>query len=171
VHQAPTNDRKTAPDDITTIRNIARVPDAVKEMPLPARQKDITQAVGLNKGTVSRALKQLGDSGVLVRNADGALDTATGHTLLHLTVDAGKDGEGWEALPRTVESGPGPGATIHGSGPDRIPNWCPRGPPAKIRPSSTRRAARGSAVPVGNPAGQRDRRPKNRLPGASRSEE
>lgn len=51
---------------VTVVRNtnVRRVLNAVKAMPpLPVRQKDIVSAVGLNQGTVSKAVKQLIDAG------------------------------------------------------------------------------------------------------------
>lgn len=53
--------------------NVRRVLDAVKAMPLPVRQKDIVGAVGLSKGTVSKAVKRLIEAGFLVRDEDGGL--------------------------------------------------------------------------------------------------
>jgi S-DNA-T family DNA segregation ATPase FtsK/SpoIIIE len=52
----------------------AKVLDLVKRRPMA--QKDIAQATGLPKGTVSKVVKRLMDAGRLVRHDDGLVDLA-----------------------------------------------------------------------------------------------
>jgi S-DNA-T family DNA segregation ATPase FtsK/SpoIIIE len=54
----------------------AKVLDAVRALRPPVRQKDVADASGLPKGTVSKAVKRLVESGHLVREADGTVAIA-----------------------------------------------------------------------------------------------
>ncbi|MGW2485456.1 MarR family transcriptional regulator [Streptomyces sp. NPDC001571] len=51
----------------------AKVLDALQKLRPPVRQKDIVEASGLPKGTVSKTVKRLVESGVLIREADGTV--------------------------------------------------------------------------------------------------
>jgi hypothetical protein len=54
----------------------ARVLAALSALRPPVRQKDIVTTTGLPKGTVSKAVRRLVESGRLVRNEDGTIATA-----------------------------------------------------------------------------------------------
>ena len=56
----------------------ARVLDALVKLRPPVRQKDIVDTTGLRKGTVSKSVKRLVESGVLVREADGTVAIKAG---------------------------------------------------------------------------------------------
>lgn len=52
--------------------------DAVRKAGGPARQKELVEATGLAKGTVSKVVTRLVDAGALVRAEDGSLTVAAG---------------------------------------------------------------------------------------------
>jgi S-DNA-T family DNA segregation ATPase FtsK/SpoIIIE len=54
------------------------VVDAVRAAGAPVRQKDVVEATGLAKGTVSKVVTRLVDAGALVRAEDGTLTAAAG---------------------------------------------------------------------------------------------
>lgn len=56
----------------------AKVLEAVRATGGPVRQKDIVDASGLPKGTVSKAVKRLVDAGAVLRAEDGSLTAAAG---------------------------------------------------------------------------------------------
>nr|WTB33657.1 MarR family transcriptional regulator [Streptomyces sp. NBC_00830] len=53
----------------------ARVLGLIRASDQPIRQKDLTEQSGLSKGTVSKVVRRLTDSGHITRNADGGLTT------------------------------------------------------------------------------------------------
>ena len=53
----------------------ARILTLIRQAKQPIRQKDLADQTGLTKGTVSKAIKRLTDTGHIQRQADGALTT------------------------------------------------------------------------------------------------
>ncbi|WP_228994527.1 MarR family transcriptional regulator [Streptomyces sp. DH8] len=53
----------------------ARILDAIETAAAPVRQKDLAETTGLSKGTVSKAVKRLTDTGHITRQPDGGLTT------------------------------------------------------------------------------------------------
>ncbi|MFG2867684.1 MarR family transcriptional regulator [Streptomyces sp. NPDC048338] len=53
----------------------ARILTLIRQAEQPIRQKDLADQTGLTKGTVSKAIKRLADTGHIQRQADGALTT------------------------------------------------------------------------------------------------
>ncbi|MFJ8760985.1 MarR family transcriptional regulator [Streptomyces cyaneofuscatus] len=51
----------------------ARILDAIETAAAPVRQKDLAESTGLSKGTVSKAVKRLTDTGHITRRPDGGL--------------------------------------------------------------------------------------------------
>ncbi len=51
----------------------ARILDAIETAAAPVRQKDLAETTGLSKGTVSKAVKRLTDTGHITRQPDGGL--------------------------------------------------------------------------------------------------
>ncbi|WP_445277737.1 MarR family transcriptional regulator [Streptomyces sp. DSM 41033] len=51
----------------------ARILDAIENAATPVRQKDLAETTGLSKGTVSKAVKRLTDTGHITRRPDGGL--------------------------------------------------------------------------------------------------
>ncbi|MFD5345913.1 MarR family transcriptional regulator [Streptomyces anulatus] len=51
----------------------ARILDAIETAAAPVRQKDLAETTGLSKGTVSKAVKRLTDTGHITRRPDGGL--------------------------------------------------------------------------------------------------